>query len=421
MAGVAGGVPRFSRASGQHVDTEAIAPGIESFPVDFTGTGGEFFRVWIVNVLMSIVTLGFYIPFARRRTAQYFYSHTDLGGSPLEFTGQQRKMVIGFIVLVLLYIAFRLAAETGQNLAVSLFMIGGAVLAPYLWASAMRFRLSATRWRGLRLQFTPGWGEVYKASWPVFLIALLWTVVGVTASALVTAGPAKTGGGFRAPHISPVFWLIVLAAFIGTVLCSIRLEFNYKSLLVLRANIGGEAGRWKPVYGDFVRIWLATMGILLLSLIAMVAVIVAIALVAGFSMRGLENSSGSLKYGLLVLLPVALLVGLLIALAPVRAYREARMFQLVWNNVGVSRIARFKCDLRASRYVGLRIRNVVLTLFTLGFWRPFARVSEHRMKARSVTLHVRGGLDQLAGHLARQQQGGVGDAIADAVGLDLIG
>jgi uncharacterized membrane protein YjgN (DUF898 family) len=411
-----------THASGQHIDTDAGIAGIEAFPVSFTGAGSEFFRVWIVNVLMSIVTLGFYVPFARRRTAQYFYSHTDLAGSPLEFTAQQRKMVLGFVVLVLLYISFRLAAETGQDLAVSLFMLGGAALAPYFWASAMRFRLSATRWRGLRLQFKPGWGEVYKASWPVFAIALLWIVVSIAANTLIDIGSVKANGPRRPLSISPLFWLVLVAALIGTVLCSIRLEFNYKSLLVLRANIGGESGRWKPVYGDFVRIWLATMGIFVLSLIAMIAVIVVIAFAAGFGMRGFQDTqSGSLKWGLIVLLPLALLVGLLVALAPVRAYREARMFQLLWNNIGVSRIARFKCDLHTSRYVWLRIRNVVLTLFTLGFWRPFARVSEHRMKAQSVTLHVKGGLGQLAGRLARQQEGGVGDAIADAVGLDLIG
>jgi hypothetical protein len=42
------------------------------------------------------------------------------------------------------------------------------------------------------------------------------------------------------------------------------------------------------------------------------------------------------------------------------------------------------------------------------------------MKTESVTLHVKGGLDQLAGQLAREEQG-LGDAIADAVGLDLVG
>ena len=117
---------------------------------------------------------------------------------------------------------------------------------------------------------------------------------------------------------------------------------------------------------------------------------------------------------------IAFIFGLFLVSAPARAYREARMFKLVWNNVGVSRIARFKCDLRARRYVLLRVKNMLLTLLTLGFFRPFAMVSEYRMKTESVTLHVKGGLDQLVGQLAREQ-GGLGDALADAVGLDLVG
>jgi uncharacterized membrane protein YjgN (DUF898 family) len=68
----------------------------------------------------------------------------------------------------------------------------------------------------------------------------------------------------------------------------------------------------------------------------------------------------------------------------------------------------------------LRVRNIFLTLLTLGFYRPFAVVSEYRMKTESVTLHVKGGLDQLAGELVRQQEG-LGDALADIAGLDLVG
>ena len=101
---------------------------------------------------------------------------------------------------------------------------------------------------------------------------------------------------------------------------------------------------------------------------------------------------------------IAFIFGLFLVSAPARAYREARMFQLVWNNVGVSTVARFKCKLRAKRYVMLRVRNMFLTLLTLGFFRPFAMVSEYRMKTESVTLHVKGGLDQLVGQLARQQE-----------------
>lgn len=97
------------------------------------------------------------------------------------------------------------------------------------------------------------------------------------------------------------------------------------------------------------------------------------------------------------------------------------MFHLIWNNTGISQIARFKCTLSTKRFVLLRLKNMVFTMFSLGFYRPFARVSEYRMKFESVTLYVKGGVDQLAGRLERAQQEGFGDALADAAGLDLIG
>ncbi|MPM52559.1 hypothetical protein SDC9_99319 [bioreactor metagenome] len=64
---------------------------------------------------------------------------------------------------------------------------------------------------------------------------------------------------------------------------------------------------------------------------------------------------------------------------------------------------------------------MLLTLLTLGFYRPFARVNEYRMKFDSVTLYVKGSVDQLTGRLQQGQKEGFGDALADAAGLDLIG
>ncbi|NPC56053.1 YjgN family protein [Caenimonas soli] len=401
------------------IDTRGGGPDIEAFPLEFSGSGGEFFRVWIVNLLLTIVTLGFYTPFARRRTAQYFYSHTLVANSPLEFTAQQRKMVFGFLLLVVIYVAFKLAAETGQDAAVSLFLLAGAALAPYFWASAMRFRLGATRWRGVRLQFAASWAEVYKASWPVFALALVWIAVVAAFAVLADAAPASGTAVVRLlPKVPPLAWLLVVGALIASVLCLIRLEFNYKSLLVTKAHIGAQAGRWKPAYRDFVRIWAAALGMFLGGALLF-------AVLVGLAVGGtLASISGKPMHVSTIIAfvvgGIAFIFGLFLISAPARAYREARMFQLVWNNVGVSTVARFKCKLRTRRFVWLRVMNMFLTLLTLGFYRPFAMVSEYRMKTESVTLHVKGGLDQLVGQLVRQQ-GGLGDALADAVGLDLVG
>lgn len=391
--------------------TAAARPGITSYPLEFTGSGGEYFRVWIVNLLLSIVTLGFYTPLARRRTAQYFYGHTLVADSPLEFVAQTRRMLVGFILFVLLYGAFRLAAETGQDAAVAVMLLGAAILAPYFWGSAMRFRFNATRWRGVRLQFAAGWGEVYRASWPVFAFAAVWVLA---LSLIELYVPKGNGSGSLGAALA-----IGVAAAVLSILCAIRVEYNYKSLTVARGRIGGQPGRWKPQFGDFVRIWLATLGVFLAGVLLVALLIAAVAGGSFALLKGLKGG-GLMAVLLAIAAGVAAFFLLFLVSAPARAYREARMFRLVWNNIGVSQVARFKCDLRPWPYVGLRVKNVLLTLLTLGFYRPFALASEYGMKTESVTLHVKGGLDQLAGQLAREEEA-VGDAIADAVGLGLVG
>ena len=398
--------------------------GIDAHPVEFTGSGSEYFRVWIVNVLLSIVTLGIYTPWARRRTAQYFYSHTQVAGSPLEFVAQQRKMVFGFLLMAALYIAYQVASETGQQLAASVLLFGVAALLPFLWGRAMRFRLSATRWRGVKLAFLASWREVYAASGPVFAIAALWAVIFFAMNALSPHPPigvAGDGPPVQLPSLSgPVVALGILGMAL-TLLCVIRLEYNFRSLLVVRARIGDQMGRWKPVYMDFVRVWLATAGFFLL---VMVVISVVFTLLAGGSMALLTQSLKGIGVAgmifMVILTALGVFLAFVLATLPVRAYRQARIFQLVWNNVGVSHIARFKTDLRTGAFIWLRIKNVFLTVLTLGFYRPFAVASEYAMKVDSVTLYIKGGTDQLVGQLVKQQ-GAFGDAAADAMGLDLIG
>jgi uncharacterized membrane protein YjgN (DUF898 family) len=397
---------RDDDSSPYRIDTENLPGVINAHRLKFTGDGGVYFGVWLVNLLLMVVTLGLFTPFARRRTAKYFYSHTLVAGTPLEFTAGLRRMVFGFLLFFALYLAYQLAANTGQNGAVALLFLGGLALGPLLWRSAMRFRLNATRWRGLRGIFTAGVGEVYKASWPLLAIAGAWAVAALAFSPSLTV-PVRAVAG--------------MAAVLVTLLCVVRLEYNYAGLLFTRTEFGAQAGRWKPSYGDFVRIWLAASGFFLGVALAIAVVF---AVVIGSSIWALASGAGPQTKEAVVVLVLVAAAGfflMLLASGPARAYREARMFKLVWSNVGLGSVARFKCELGVWRYVGLRLKNMLLSMLTFGFYRPFAITSEYRMKTESVTLHVKGGLDQLVGRLVNQQPGGVGDAIADAVGLDLVG
>lgn len=48
----------------------------------FTGSATEYFRIWIVNLCLTLFTLGIFSAWAKVREKRYFYSHRLLDGAP---------------------------------------------------------------------------------------------------------------------------------------------------------------------------------------------------------------------------------------------------------------------------------------------------------------------------------------------------
>ena len=57
----------------------------QEMPFEFKGTASQYFGIWIVNLLLTIITLGIYTPWAKVRTKRYFYGNTLLDGSPFDY------------------------------------------------------------------------------------------------------------------------------------------------------------------------------------------------------------------------------------------------------------------------------------------------------------------------------------------------
>ncbi len=87
--------PLFSASAGR-------APAVRRLTIRFTGSGSEYFRIWAVNLLLIVVTIGLYLPFAKARRIRYFYANTLVDGQALSFHGDPWKMFRGFILLVVL-------------------------------------------------------------------------------------------------------------------------------------------------------------------------------------------------------------------------------------------------------------------------------------------------------------------------------
>ncbi|MCY4396908.1 MAG: DUF898 family protein, partial [Rhodospirillaceae bacterium] len=61
------------------------------------GRSGELFVIFLVNLALSILTLGIYRFWGRTRIRRYVWSQTSLLGEPLEYTGRGIELFLGFL------------------------------------------------------------------------------------------------------------------------------------------------------------------------------------------------------------------------------------------------------------------------------------------------------------------------------------
>jgi uncharacterized membrane protein YjgN (DUF898 family) len=139
-----------------------VAPEVETLRFEFTGTQGEYSRIWLVNLALTIATLGIYSAWAKVRTLAYFYGNTTVGGSSFAYLAQPKQILKGRMiavgVLVLYSIGTNLHPAVGGVLGLaSLF------LAPWLIVRALAFRARHTSFRNIRLAFKGDSGEASRA------------------------------------------------------------------------------------------------------------------------------------------------------------------------------------------------------------------------------------------------------------------
>src|SRR5687767_7359068 len=77
----------------------------KQYQLRFLGEGGALFAIQIVNLLLMIVTLGLYYPWAKAKTLRYIYGATEFEGSTLQFHGTGAEMFKGFIKAILIIAA----------------------------------------------------------------------------------------------------------------------------------------------------------------------------------------------------------------------------------------------------------------------------------------------------------------------------
>ena len=152
----------------------ARAPGVaDGFArIRFTGRAGEYFRIWIVNVCLSVLTLGIYSAWAKVRRKRYFYGNTLLNDSGFEYLANPKAILKGRIIVVVGFAVYSAARELVPPLGAVLSLVFIGIL-PWVINRAARFNAVNSAYRNVRFGFSATYRETGQfLILPVVLVPL---------------------------------------------------------------------------------------------------------------------------------------------------------------------------------------------------------------------------------------------------------
>jgi len=146
-------------------------------PFKFSGRSTEFFGIWVVNIALTILTLGVYSAWAKVRTNQYFYGNTILDGSAFQYLAQPMQILKGRMIASFVF-AFYYFLNTVYPLWGLGLAAGVVVLIPAIIVLSMSFRMRNTAFRNVTFKFKRNFKHAYLIyGGPFLLMGLVTTII----------------------------------------------------------------------------------------------------------------------------------------------------------------------------------------------------------------------------------------------------
>lgn len=378
------------------INTES-GTNMENKPFKFTGKGGEYFAIWIVNVALTILTLGIYSAWAKVRTNQYFYGNTVLDGVSFRYTAKPMQILKGRIIAFVLFIAYSISTT------MSPFIAGGALiilmlLMPAFLVMSMSFRLRNSVYRNVRFDFDKNFLAAYK----VFSIPVLFTGAYIFVISQMQADMMVDADGRAEFPIMMVMLLLSIFLMIPW------WEYMITKFKIVHISFGKAAfnftARTKNYYGMYLKIALAVIGVSVLI---------------GLSAAGIAAlfDAGENKEGMMELIPILLILVMLPFYLWLFAYLQTKRTNLVYNNIQIDG-HKTKSELKTGYMMYLYVTNTLAMMISLGLLMPWAKVRTARYKASVTSVDVKGDLSQFTVAQA-QHQSAIGEEMGEMFDMGL--
>ncbi len=368
---------------------------INNQPFEFTGKALEYFSIWIVNVALTILTLGIYSAWAKVRTNQYFYGNTLLDGASFRYTAKPTQILKGRIIAFILFMIYYFASMANPIVAGAIFLFI-LLLVPAFVVMSMAFRLRNSMYRNVRFNFDKKFARAYKVFFiPVFFIGAYLLL----ASQLEQLQSADT-------ETSTMLGIIIAVLLLGIILMVPWWEYIVTRFKVVHAKYGDAdfsfSATMKNYYGMYIKAYL--LSILIFGVIGAVIVVLMKTIMS-------DTDTGSAA------MPVVIFLLVLPAYLWLFAYFQTKRTNLIFGNLDIGG-HKVRSELKTGYMLYLYVTNTLAIMLTLGLLTPWAKIRTARYRTSVTSLDVAGNLSQFVA-TQEQYQSAMGEEIGEMFDMDL--
>jgi uncharacterized membrane protein YjgN (DUF898 family) len=347
----------------------------------FRGTGGEYFAIWLVNILLTAITLGIYSAWATVRRRRYFYGNTELNGDRFDYHAQPMQILKGRLLVIGAVILFYILLFINPLLGM-IAMLALLALIPWIIIRSWRYNAIMSSYRGVRFNSLCQTGRAY---W-VLLFCPILLVIGLYAVMIVLGLIGSSLGSPTAilvlAAITVILFVPMLAAING-ILATLQHDLYVNNL---RFGTSPFVAEFKKA--EFIKIALFSLLIFLPFLvIALVLVgsffvsLFQMALFGGMSDAMLQAQMAN-NIGSLFMMMLVLLLGVMVS----SSYMVVAQRNYVFNQTTLQGEVKLRSSMQTLPYMGLLITNSLITVFSLGLAAPVAHVRHARYIAESTQV-----------------------------------
>jgi uncharacterized membrane protein YjgN (DUF898 family) len=344
--------PSAPKDSGPRLDYRHRTP--EELRLEFRGTAGQYFRLWIVNLCLTLLTLGIFSAWAKVRKKRFFYSNTVLDGTSFQYLGKPIPILKGRLIAASLFAVYY-ASSNFFTFAMPYVLAAGTVVVPWVVVSSLAFNARYSGFRNMTFDFSGKYTDALKvfSPWVVLFLLLLGANIFLQEGFDVWwVSPALIGLSFP--------WLIR----------------RLKSFIVEHTSFGGVQGQFSATTGQFFKIYFVA-GLFIVGA-SIVGTIVGLSV---FDAAEISQNRRILDDFVLVAI-APMYGGYVLALAFVRA----RSGNLVWNSTRLGPV-RFQSTLRMWGLAKIYLTNALAIIASAGLLIPWAviRTLKYRVNKMSVS------------------------------------